>query len=108
MVSALAPWSVAFTEMVGKSTLGNGATGRNGNEPHKSDRRHRQRGGDRPLNEGLGNVHDGYSRLATADVGPVVCACAGIVTCTFEFCCSLYWPSTTTRSPLARPEVMIV
>src|SRR5580704_8752940 len=30
MVSALAPWSVAFTDMVGKSTWGSGATGRNG------------------------------------------------------------------------------
>ena len=31
MVSALAPDSVAVTWMVGKSTWGNGATGRNGN-----------------------------------------------------------------------------
>ena len=31
MVSALAPASVAVTWMVGKSTCGSGATGRNGN-----------------------------------------------------------------------------
>ena len=30
MVSALAPCSVALTEIVGKSTCGNGATGKNG------------------------------------------------------------------------------
>ena len=32
MVSALAPWKLAVTWMVGKSTCGNGATGRNGKE----------------------------------------------------------------------------
>jgi hypothetical protein len=32
IVSALAPCNVAFTDMVGKSTCGSGATGRNGTE----------------------------------------------------------------------------
>ena len=98
MVSALAPCRVAFTWMVGKSTCGSGATGKNGNatSPTKPIARHQQRGRDRPLDEGLGNVHDERSRLAIAAGG-------GLFTVTWESSRSLYWPSTTTRSPSDKP-----
>ena len=54
MVSGLAPGSWAVTWMVGKSTCGSGATGRQrvGGEADKQDAGHEQRGGDRVLDEG--------------------------------------------------------
>src|SRR5262249_17525698 len=60
-----------------------------------------QRGRDRPLDEWLGNIHDERSRLAIAGA-------AAPCSVTSEFCRSLYWPSTTTRSPSPRPDVMMV
>ncbi len=60
MVSALAPAQVAVIWMVGKSTCGSGATGRNGNDDDADEgqRRHQQRGRDRPPDERFRNAHD--------------------------------------------------
>ena len=79
MVSALAPLQVVVIWMVGKSTCGSGATGRNGKR-HDADerqRRHQQRRRDRPPDEGFGNAHDaspcvaavGGAVMVTGDVG---------------------------------------
>ena len=66
MVSGLAPGRLAVTRMVGKSTLGRSLTGKQpiAHDAEQQDRRHDQRGHDRPLDEEFGKVH-----------GLVSCAC---------------------------------
>src|SRR6516162_5364029 len=73
---------------------------RKGHQSDEPDRSHQQRRRDRPLDEWLRDIHEACACLATGG--------AGCVTVTFAFCRSLYWPLTTTRSPAASPEVMIV
>ncbi len=59
MASGLAPGMVARTEMVGKSTCGNGETGsrKNASAAGQRDAEGQQRGGDGPADEGRGEVH---------------------------------------------------
>ena len=71
MVSGLAPGRVAETWIVGKSTCGRGATGRNGisREPHEQDPDHHQRGGDRIANEGCRDAAARNRRCHVSSVG---------------------------------------
>jgi hypothetical protein len=90
MVSALAPCSVASTRMVGKSTCGRGATGKNGYEtsptkPTAAISRAVAMG--RRMNGS--DMFMARSRLASDG--------AGAPTATAEFCRISYWPSIPTR-----------
>ena len=69
--------------MVGKSTCGNGATGRNGKDDQADEgqRRHQQRGGDRPADERFGDVHE---------LLPATAAGGGALTATGALRWSLY------------------
>ncbi len=69
-----------------------------GDQSHERQRRHQQRGCDRPANEWFGDVHE-----LPAD--PATC---GEVNVTGALRWSRYCPSVTTRSPPERPEVTIV
>src|SRR5579864_6114217 len=71
---------------------------RKGDDADEGERRHQQRGSDRPSDERFGYVHDWPPR-ATAR-GSMMVTAAPV--------CSLYWPSVTTRSPAAMPEVTMV
>src|SRR5262249_9086200 len=72
-----------------------------GDEADEADRSRHERCRNRPPSAGLGNMHEEGSRFA-------IVGAAGMFSLTSEFCRSLYWPSTTTRSPSTRPEVMTV
>ena len=87
MVSALAPWKLAVTWIVGKSTCGKRGDRqeRKGDQADEGQRRHQQRGGDRPADEWFGDVHE---LLPDAAVG-------GEVTATGALRWSLYCPSVT-------------
>ena len=83
MVSALAPVQVVVIWMVGKSTCGSGATGRNGNEtmPTKANAAISKRRRDRPPDKRFRDAHDGF---------PCAAAAAGVVMVTGALVCSLY------------------
>ena len=101
MVSALAPCQVARDLNGRKIDLRQrrDRQEREGGDADERDRRHQQRGGDRPADERLGEVHEAplFVRLA---------ACASMLTGALVF--NLYCPPVTTRSPSAMPEVTMV
>ncbi len=69
-----------------------------GDHAHECQRRHQQRGCDRPADEWFGDVHE----------LPADPAIGGEVYVTVALRWSRYCPSVTTRSPPERPEVTIV
>ena len=72
---------------------------RKGDEADEGQRRHQQRGGDRPADERFGDVHE---------LLPATAAGGGALTATGALRWSLYCPSVTMRSPPLRPEVTTV
>ena len=94
MVSGLAPGRLALTWMVGKSTCGSGATGKQriGDEADEQDARHQQRGADRVADERRRNafVHAQVRMTAGASFPESREPCA-LVACTdvrFQIPCS--------------------
>src|SRR5262249_7107729 len=68
----------------------------------EQNRRGEQRGSDRTANERRGDVHRASLCCAIAGGRDVGCAST-----TFAPGLTLYWPSTTTRTPAASPSSMI-
>src|SRR5262249_9496719 len=76
-------------------------------DSHHSQRRHDQRGRDRPANEGFREVHGVVP--AAGDVAPGALAATAVdVIVTRALASSLYCPSVTPRSPSVRPVLITV